>query len=114
MSRAELAEWILMIAVIVSWWPLIFLGWSPAVYRITLYVGSSVILGIILVRRMLRLHEAFSYSRRIIQQQHALRFGRQPPLTIESQMHGQDGKASGAAQTGRSGNNGENGNGRSR
>ena len=80
MSRGELAEWLLMIGVIVSWWPLIFLGWSPVAYRVGLYAGSGVILAVILVRRVLRLQEGLLYSRRIIQQQHALRFGRRPPL----------------------------------
>ncbi len=86
MSRGELAEWLLMIGVIVSWWPLIFLGWSPLAYRVGLYGGSAIILGVILVRRILRVHEGLMYSRRIIQQQHALRFGTRPPLTV----HGPD------------------------
>ena len=82
MTRGELAEWLFMIGVIISWWPLIFLGWSPLAYRIGLYSGSAIILGIILVRRIMRVHEGLMYSRRIIQQQHALRFGTRPPLTV--------------------------------
>lgn len=71
-----------MIGVIISWWPLIFLGWSPIAYRVTLYSGSAIILGVILVRRILRVHAGLMYSRRIIEQQQALRFGAKPPFIV--------------------------------
>lgn len=73
-----------MIAVIVAWWPLLFLGWTAVPYRVGLYVGSFLVLSIILYRRWSRLQEGFRHSQRIIDQQHLMRHGPTPPLTLHS------------------------------
>ena len=82
MSLGELFEWIAMIAVIVGWWPLIFLGWYHPAYRYSLYIASAVILGIILVRRIIRLEEGFRYSRKIVEMQEQMKYGPRPPFLI--------------------------------
>ena len=62
MSRSELAEWIVMILVIILWWPVIFLGWAPRFYQYPLYVFSAVSLLVIFVRRLGRMNEGFRDS----------------------------------------------------
>lgn len=82
MSRAEWVEAIAIIGVIVAWWPVIFLGWTSMAYKIPLYAGSFIVLGIILVRRLRRLEEALRYSKQIIDQQHLVKYGSRPPLSL--------------------------------
>ncbi len=77
-------EGLAMIGVIVAWWPLLFLGWTAVPYRVGLYVGSFLVLGIILYRRWSRLQEGFRHSQRIIDQQQLMRHGPTPPLTLHS------------------------------
>jgi len=57
MSRSELAEWVVIIGIIVAWWPRIFFGYDPLWYHILIYYFSLPILVIILVRRF-RANEA--------------------------------------------------------
>ena len=68
MNRTELAEWIVMILVIVLWWPVVFADWSPEYYRYPLYVFSFVSLVGILVLRLRRLNEGFKVSEGMMQQ----------------------------------------------
>jgi len=82
MSRAEMLEAVAMLIIIMAWWPAIFLRWDALWYRLPLYIVSLVTVGVIFVRRMRRLHEALSYSRRLIEQQQQLRGGPLPPLTL--------------------------------
>jgi len=77
-------EGLAMIAVIAAWWPLIFLGWTALGYRIPLYVGSLVVLAIVFWRRWSRLQEGFRESQKIIDQQHLLRHGPTPLLTLHA------------------------------
>jgi hypothetical protein len=81
-TRGELVEALVIIIVIIAWWPLIFLNFHAIVYRVALYVGSFVALGIILYRRWHRLDEGFRHSQKIVDQQHLLRYGPRPPLTL--------------------------------
>lgn len=83
MSRAELIEWLVMILVIVLWWPLVFTEWGPQYYRYPLYVFSAVSLVTILVRRVARMQEGFAVSEKMmrakIAAEEAARGGK-PPL----------------------------------
>lgn len=83
MSRAETLEAVAMLAIIMAWWPAIFLRWDAFWYRVPLYVLSLTAVVVIFVRRIRRLHEALSYSRRLIEQQQQLKGGPLPPLTIQ-------------------------------
>jgi hypothetical protein len=67
MSRWELAEWIVMLLLIVAWWPRIFLGYDPLWYHILIYYVSPVILILICVRRFRANQAGFRYSERMIQ-----------------------------------------------
>ncbi|MBP8952304.1 MAG: hypothetical protein KBI47_07930 [Armatimonadetes bacterium] len=62
MTRVELLEWLTMIAIIVLWWPVVFVGWAPGFYRYPLYVVSAVSLVAIFRNRLKRLNEGFSES----------------------------------------------------
>lgn len=66
MSRTELIEWLVMILVIVLWWPLIFTDWGPTYYRFPLYAFSAVSLIAILVRRVARMQEGFAVSEQMM------------------------------------------------
>ena len=66
MSRAELIEWLVMILVIVLWWPLIFTDWGPTYYRFPLYAFSAVSLIAILLRRLARMQEGFAVSEQMM------------------------------------------------
>ena len=70
MERTELAEWIAMILVLVSWWPKIFLGYSSTWYDLLIYVVGPIVLIAIFVVRYRRVREGFEYSERIIDAQH--------------------------------------------
>ncbi len=67
MPRAELIEWIVMLAIIVAWWPMVFLGWGPVYYRFPLYVASLIALAIIFIRRLRRTREGLAESERMKQ-----------------------------------------------
>lgn len=90
MSRAETIEAVTMLVIIVAWWPAIFLRWDALWYRGPLYVLSLAAVLVILVRRIRRLHEALSYSRRLIEQQQQLKAGPLPPFTIHPPSAGQN------------------------
>jgi hypothetical protein len=65
-TRQELWEWVAMIAIIISWWPRLFLGWGNPVYLGVIYVVGPVILVVIFVRRLRRMNEGFDHSKTII------------------------------------------------
>ena len=65
-TREELWEWIVMIAIIISWWPRLFLGWSNPAYLVLIYVVDPVILIVIFRRRLKRMNEGFDHSKSII------------------------------------------------
>ncbi len=67
MSRRELIEWVVMLLMIVAWWPRIFLGYDPLWYHILVYYVSPVILVLITVRRIRANQEGFRYSERMMQ-----------------------------------------------
>ena len=65
MAPGELGEWIVMIGIIVAWWPILFLGWAPPYYRFPLYAISVVALVIIFLRRLRRTREGLEESERM-------------------------------------------------
>ncbi len=69
MSRTELYEWIIIILCIISWWPLIFLGFDPLWYRLFIYIGVPLVLLGILARRFGRVREGLDYSEKVIESQ---------------------------------------------
>ena len=70
MERNELTEWIVMILIIVSWWPKIFLGYDPLWYNLLVYLAGPVVLVAIFVVRYRRVREGFEYSEQVIKAQH--------------------------------------------
>ncbi len=67
MPRAELIEWAVMLAIIVGWWPMVFLGWGPAYYKYPLYAVAFIALAIIFARRLRRTREGLAESERMKQ-----------------------------------------------
>ncbi len=67
MAPGELAEWIVMIAIVVGWWPIVFFGWAPPYYRFPLYSISLIALVIIFLRRLRRIREGLEESERMKQ-----------------------------------------------
>jgi len=65
-TRQELWEWIAMIAIIISWWPRLFLGWGHPIYLALIYFVEPVLLLIIFRRRLKRMNEGFDHSKSII------------------------------------------------
>lgn len=66
MSKSELAEWLVMILIILVWWPPIFFNWGPAWYMTGLYAISGVGLMAILIRRLRRMQEGFEVSEQMM------------------------------------------------
>ncbi len=78
MPRDELLEWIALIVVIVAWWPGALFGWFPLWYKLTVYIFSLGVVGVILVRRVRKVRENLRYSREIMEAQR--RAQPRPPL----------------------------------
>ena len=55
-----------MIAIIISWWPRLFVGWDNPAYLVLIYVVDPVILVVIFRRRLKRVNEGFDHSKSII------------------------------------------------
>jgi hypothetical protein len=70
MERRELIEWILIIAIIVAWWPWIFLGYSDAWYRVLIFYVSPLALIFILVVRVRRVQRGLDYSQKVMDERH--------------------------------------------
>ena len=66
MARYEILEWLVMILVIILWWPLLFMGYDWPVYRVVISVGSLVAVGVIFVRRLKRINEGFNESEQMM------------------------------------------------
>jgi hypothetical protein len=62
MTRSELLEWIAMLLIIVLWWPVLFMSWSPDWYRWSLTLVSAIVLTVIFVRRLRQVNEGFAMS----------------------------------------------------
>ncbi len=77
MSRRELAEWLLILLIIIGWWPRIFLGYDPLWYHILIYYLAPVVLVVILLRRFRAMQAGFEYSERMMKGQRLT----QPPDT---------------------------------
>jgi len=69
-ERNELVEWIVIVLVIVAWWPRIFFGYDPLWYHLLIYYISPIVLVVILVVRYRRVREGFEYSEQVIRAQH--------------------------------------------
>ncbi len=80
MDRSELAEWIVMLLVIVMWWPPLLFGWGPDWYRYPLYVVSIVTLSYILARRWRRMQEGLRHSQQMLDAQRMRDAGVGPPV----------------------------------
>ena len=65
-TRQEFWEWIAMIAIIISWWPRLFLGWGHPVYLALIYFVGPVLLVVIFRRRLKRMNEGLDHSKSII------------------------------------------------
>ena len=65
MSRAELIEAIIMIAIIIGFWPVVFLGWFPDLYKYVYYGVSGVLVILIFIRRLARVRAGLKYSRQM-------------------------------------------------
>ena len=62
MTRSEFIEWLLMLLIIILWWPVLFGSWSADWYRWSLTVFSAVTLSVIFVRRLKKVNEGFEMS----------------------------------------------------
>ena len=65
MSREELIEGIIMILIIIGFWPVAFLGWFPEAYKYTYYGISGVLVFLIFLRRLARVRAGLKYSRQM-------------------------------------------------
>ncbi len=70
MERNELIEWIVMLLVIVAWWPKIFFNYDPGWYQVLIYLVTPLTLMAIFAIRYRRVREGFEYSKGIIDAQH--------------------------------------------
>jgi len=68
MERDELIEWIVIIACIVLWWPLIF-GFRPPWYLPALCIGETAALLVIFFRRLARVRAGLKYSEDVMKNQ---------------------------------------------
>ncbi len=63
MSRDELIEGIIMLLIIIGFWPVVFLGWFPDLYKYVYYGISGVLVILIFIRRVARVRAGLKYSR---------------------------------------------------
>ncbi len=69
MSRRELVEWIVILLIIIAWWPRVFLGYDPLWYHVLIYYITPVVLILIFLRRFRAMQEGFEYSERMMKAQ---------------------------------------------
>ena len=70
MERRELIEWVVIIAIILAWWPRIFVGYDPPWYNVLIYWVSPLVLIYILVIRFRRVQAGLEQSEKILDAQH--------------------------------------------
>lgn len=70
MQRTELIEWIVMIGVIVAWWPRVFMGYDPLWYHVLVYYVTPLALIVIFVRRYRRMEKGLEYSQKVMDERH--------------------------------------------
>jgi len=70
MERKELVEWIVILAIIVAWWPHVFLHFDQLWYHVLIYYVSPLALVYIFVRRLRRMQEGFEYSQKVVDARH--------------------------------------------
>ncbi len=63
MRRDELIEGIIMLVIIIGFWPVAFLGWFPDFYKYVYYGISGVLVILIFIRRLARIRAGLKYSR---------------------------------------------------
>lgn len=73
MHWREVVEWIVILLIIVAWWPRIFLGYGhdydPMWYHVLTHYISPLILIIIVILRWRRMQAGFRYSEEMMKQQ---------------------------------------------
>ncbi len=78
MSRDELIEGIIMLLIIIGFWPVAFLGWFPDFYKYVYYGISGVLVILIFIRRLARVHAGLKYSRKMRDLQEEAQSGGRP------------------------------------
>ena len=82
MSRDELIEGIIMILIIIGFWPVAFLGWFPDFHKYVYYGISGVLVILIFIRRLARVRAGLKYSRQMRDLRHQAQSGDRPmPFT---------------------------------
>ena len=66
MERDELLEWLGLIAVILAWWPPLFLNWFPLAYKLGVILFSLAVIGVVTVRRVRRFRESLRIHREMM------------------------------------------------
>ncbi len=78
MSREELIEAIIMIGIIVAFWPMLLLEAIPLHVRYLFYGVAGVLVVIIFIRRLARVRAGLKYSRQMRDLQEQPQTGGQP------------------------------------
>ncbi len=82
MSREELIEAIIMIGIIVAFWPMLLLEAIPTGVRHLFYAMAGVVVVIIFIRRLGRIRAGLKYSREMRDFQEQAKTGGQPTPLI--------------------------------
>ena len=78
MSRDELIEALVMIGIIIAFWPMLLLGAIPPTARYLFYGMAGVLVLIIFIRRLARVRAGLRYSRKMRDLQEQIKTGGQP------------------------------------
>lgn len=77
MNWREAVEWVVILLIIVSWWPRIFFGYGygydPMWYHVLTHYLGPLILIFIVLRRWRRMQEGFRYSEEMLKHQQPAR-----------------------------------------
>ncbi len=91
MSRDELIEGIIMLLIIIGFWPVVFLGWFPDAYKYGYYGISGALVFLIFIRRLARVRAGLKYSRKMRDlQEEAQSGGRPMPFLPRDESKGED------------------------
>ena len=82
MSREELIEALIMIGIIVAFWPMLLLEAIPPHVRYLFYGVAGVLVVIIFIRRLGRIRAGLKYSRNMRDLQEQIKTGGQPTPLI--------------------------------